>query len=367
MNLKTLYISAAVLAVLALAINWAAAPDKAPPLDPRVGNSLLSEAALENLDTILVEGDGQTVTIRRDAETNRWLVAERHDLPASFSKLSGQIKTLVDTNLQKVATNKAERAAGLGFDNPSAIRLKSADDQTILALEIGRSAENGRQFVRFAGEDKVFQADAALTLDTDPESWLDKKLVSIEQDKVTSLGFAFANGETLKASRLNKDTPWIAEGDLPEGNQLDQDALNRAANRLAGLTFTKTTEPAAAEPAQEHSHKISVTTTDGKEYAFTIGRTPEVKAMKEHEVENDQGEKTTELREEVETPAGPVYVSVASANADDPINGYAPNVAFEASAFQFTSLPDSRAKLLKDAPPPPAKPAEPEAEVAPAE
>ena len=75
---------------------------------------------------------------------------------------------------------------------------------------------------------------------------------------------------------------------------------------------------------------------------------------------NENGEKTSSMEEQVETPAGPVYLFITSAKETDPINRYMDLAAFEIAEYHFTSLPSGLDDLLKDAPPEKPTPPEPQ-------
>ena len=84
-----------------------------------------------------------------------------------------------------------------------------------------------------------------------------------------------------------------------------------------------------------------------------------MKIEKEVEKEDENGEKTTEMEEEVVTPEGPVYFFISSSDAGDPVNEYMRRSAFEVSSYQFTSLPESLDDLISDAPEPVEEPPAP--------
>ena len=93
--------------------------------------------------------------------------------------------------------------------------------------------------------------------------------------------------------------------------------------------------------AKENSHQFTLKLSNGDSYNYSIGRQPEVKIEKEVQKEGENGETTTEMEEEVVTPEGPVYYFITSSDGEDPVNAYMDRAAFEASSYQFTSLPDS--------------------------
>lgn len=353
MNLKNLYISAGVLAVLAIIVSFLKNSNNAPLLDERVGTSLVEAAALRDTAKLVVEADGQTLTFNQDLDKKRWTLAEKHGLPVSASQMSALVDTIVEAKLQRFVSKNPERIATYGYDISPKIRFLGADGSEIVALDLGKKTDNGRQFVRYAGEEKAFLATATFNVNSSLDSWLEKTLVSFEADDVTSIEATLQSDESLSAQRDSSDADWSSD-DLPEGKILNQSSVGQIASRFAGLTFTATAETNDANviAAKENSHQFALGLSDGRRYAFTIGRQPEVKIEKEVEKEDENGEKTTETEEEIVTPEGPVYFFVSADDANDPINGYMANSAFEASSYQYTSLPNALEDLLTDAPEP---------------
>ena len=179
-----------------------------------------------------------------------------------------------------------------------------------------------------------------------------KKLVDFEADDVTAIE-PRSRMATKSTSRGNADSDWES-ATLPEGKILNQSSIGQIASRLSDLTFTATAEidDENVVAAKENSHKFTLKLNNGDSYEYSIGRQPEVKVEKEVQKEGENGETTTEVEEEVVTPEGPVYYFITSSNSEDPVNAYMDRAAFEASSYQFTSLPDTLDKLLSDAPDP---------------
>ena len=353
MNLKNLYISAGVLAVLAVIVSFLKNSSNAPLLDERVGTNLVERAALVDTAKLIVEADGQTLTFNQNLDKKQWTLEEKYDLPVSPSRISEVVDAVIDAKLQRFVSENPERIATYGYDSNPSIRFLASDGSEIVSLDLGKKTDNGRQFVRYAGEDKAFLATTTFNVNSGLDSWLEKTLVSFEADDVTSIEATLQNGESFNAQRDNGDSDWSSD-DLPEGKILNQSSVGQIASRFAGLTFTATaeTDDANVVAAKENSHQFALGLSDGRRYSFAIGRQPEVKIEKEVEKEGENGEKTTETEEEIVTPEGPVYFFVSADDASDPINGYMAKSAFEASSYQYTSLPDALESLLSDAPEP---------------
>ena len=71
MNLKNLYISAGVLAILAIITSYLNSSNNAPLLDERVGSTVVDESLLRNAAKAIVTDDDQTLTLIADSANNR--------------------------------------------------------------------------------------------------------------------------------------------------------------------------------------------------------------------------------------------------------------------------------------------------------
>ncbi|OUW19635.1 MAG: hypothetical protein CBD18_00505 [Opitutales bacterium TMED158] len=353
MNIKNLYITAGVLAILALIVSFLKNSSSAPLLDERVGTNLVDETALRDTAKLVVDADGQTLTFNQNLEAKQWTLEEKHDLPVSPSRISELVDAVVEAKLQRFVSENPEKIATYGFEASPQIRFLGSDGSEIVSLDLGKKTENGRQFVRYAGEEKAFLSTTTFNVNSGLDSWLEKSLVAFEADEVTSIEATLQSGESIAVQRDNGDSDWTSDA-LPEGKILNQRSVGQIASRFAGLSFSATadTDDANVLAAKENSHRFALGLSDGRSYAFTIGRQPEVTIEKQVEKEGENGETTTETEEEVVTPEGPVYFFIEAGDASDPINGYMAQSAFEASSYQYTSLPDTLDALLSDAPEP---------------
>ena len=353
MNLKNLYTSAAILAVIAIIVSFLTSRDNTVLADERIGSPIITDKGFLGTTKVTLESNGESVSISLDPASKQWVVDERYKMPANFDNLRRQIQTITGARLQRLVSEKTERFEELGFSTKEGYTFEDASGKPLLALELGRTAENGRQLVKFAGEDKVFLSTAAFSINANPDSWLVKELVEYEDSAVRKIALTLQNGESLEVQRADSASNWTA-ANLPEGKELNQSAVGQIISRLTGLSFTATADLGDEEvvAAKANGHAITLTLEDGTAYAYQIGRRPEVKVMKEVETEGENGEKSTTMEEEVETPAGKVYYSVNSSKVIDPVNGYMSKTAFEVSSYSFTSLPESLDGLLQDKPVP---------------
>ncbi|EDY83901.1 hypothetical protein VDG1235_3528 [Verrucomicrobiia bacterium DG1235] len=357
MNLKILSISTLVLAVLATITYFVKNADNSAPQDPRVGQAIIANEALNSVTTFEMISGNESMTFVKDDASAQWLLQEQYNLPANAKQIADLITQLKDAKLERVASTNPARIADFGF-GIDYINLLNANGDSVLSLDLGRETDSGKQLVRYGQENVAFIANDAFTVNGDPTSWLDKTLLEISRDDIRSAAFTLPDGQTLAVSRESDTADWTTSDPLPAGKQLDQGAITRALNRFAKVSFTSLadlTDPEALA-AKANSRSLSLTLADSSSYDITLGRRPEVRVMKDVETTNDAGETVTEQREDVETPAGPVFISIKSAKTDDPINEYMTRTAYQAGAFLFTNMPQTLDSLLADAPEPEPEP-----------
>ena len=354
MNIKNLYISAGVLAVFAIATSLFKRSDSAPLLDDRVGTALVDPTALRDTVKIVIEMEDETLSFANQGKSNLWVLESRFDLPTSYDRISEFAQNVSEAKLQRLVSENPDRIAKLGFETGERIRFVDKLGNDIVAFQLGKETENGRQFMRYEGEEKAFLVDTTFFINSSLDSWLEKKLVDFEADDVTAIEATLQNGDQINVIRGNADSEWETGDALPEGKILNQSSIGQIASRLSDLTFTATAEidDENVVAAKENSHQFTLKLNSGNSYEYSIGRQPEVKIEKELRKEGENGETTAEIEEEVLTPEGPVYYFITSSESEDPVNAYMARAAFEASSYQFTSLPDTLDKLLSEAPEP---------------
>ena len=351
MNLKQLYLLTGILTIAAIITYFIKNADASLPPDKRIGEPIVSNEAFQGVNRIVIHGDDGTFTLTREAAGEKWRMEERYGLPVSNATLGRVATSLAEETLERLVSANPDRIAELGF-GARGIAFHKSEGEPAVHVQLGKTSDTGKQLVKYAGEDKAFLASGQVNLDADPIAWLDKTLVTFERDAIRSVEITFPDGSSLAVSRDGTDVDWTARGDLPENKELDQDAITRAATRFANLTFTGLTGTDDAEftEAMDNAQRYVLTLEDGTSYTFEIGRRPEVKITKEVEATDAEGNPTTETEEEVETPAGPVFVRIQSSDPKARINEYMQTAAFEVGSYHYTSLPQSLDALLQDAP-----------------
>lgn len=392
MKLKSLLIVVIALAVVSIAAHFLTQPKSAPVADSRVGQPLIASSIIEQAHSFRLNENGKVVTLNKGSD-QVWRIAEYHDFPADFAKLSRLVSDLTGAKLERLVTQNPERIQTLDFRDAGLAFLDASKKET-WAVKLGRTAEGGGRFVRFGDENKAFLTRLNTYLDVEPKSWADATLLALKSDEIAQVEVSFPDGSTpLLASRAKKEDAFHTET-APAGKRLRNDRILSLIGSVGTLRFSESNDPtdANATAAKAAARSVKFTTFDGKAYTVAIGRKPEQKVIKAPEAKKDGStgpaalgnlaalnpskEKPDETKsgteekpadstgpaqvaETTETiPAGPVFVFVTAPETATSLNLLMQKRAFQVYESTFTGLPAARSDLFEDVPiaPPAATP-----------
>ncbi len=363
MKLKSLVIVIAILAAASAAVYFSNRPAAAAADDARVGQPLVAAATAGSAAKLRLSEGGKTVTLVRQSD-GAWRDASYFDFPADFSKLSGFINDLTSAKISRLVTTNPVRLARLEFKD-SKIDLLDGSDKVLWTVTLGKTADaGGGRFVRFGDEPQAYLATLNAWLDVDPKNWADATLLTLKPEDVAKVELHFETGGPIAATRANKDAAWTAEH-APAGQKLKADKIASLLTSLSGLRFSESSDlkdPQAAI-ARAHARTFTLTRFDGASYTVTLGRKPEVKKLKTPTAPAALPKSTEPAPKEPKlpepeydtTPAGPVFVWIASSDGKAPVNALMAKRAFQIDEYAFTNLPQKSDELFEAAAPAPKK------------
>lgn len=359
MNLKTLSISVLILAILSGIVAWLNRPVTATATDPRVGSSLLADVSANDVDTIALSSNGNTVELQRDNATAAWRVASYHNLPADESKLRRLVQELAEATIDRVVTRNPERAARLQLGEATVALTANGSTTT---LNFGKTAERGGRYLQYddRSDAPVYLTPASTYLDTTAKNWASSALTAFEAADIKRIEVGFVDEPSLTVSRASADAAWTAEN-LSETQRLREQPITSMLNQLSTLRFTDTASPDHTDviAAQNHSRTLALTTFNDEIINITVGRKPEEvlppEAPETEEATTETAETEAPLEDLTETiPAGPVYVAFDAPTPLAPLIDSQDQLAFEIAEYVFNNLPTDRAVLVEEIPAPPA-------------
>jgi Domain of unknown function (DUF4340) len=250
---KTLTILLITLAVVAGAgVLLLRSKSSAPP-DESIGAPLFQNLPVNDIAAIQMKSAQASAALAR--KDDRWVVEDRHDYPADFSRLTEMIRQLKALKVGRRFEAAEEILKRLGLMDPAdpsageeekafRVLLKDKDGTVLADIRLGkpRISEDERQFpdgqyVRIGEDPTVFLVDRALSAySAEPTSWLDRKLTEVQAAEVKKISCTDTRGKVLYAferSESEEDLSPLVK--IPKGRDLDKGSLNRVAGGLSSL------------------------------------------------------------------------------------------------------------------------------------
>lgn len=307
MNAKLL-ITALIVGLIAWFTQMANQPDSRKSSDVKLLTEVIK---LDTIQSIGMKNPAGEETVLKDAGNGKWVVGNRHDYPANLKEVSRLITDLTTTRVlhafnaneaTQVRLGLVEPPADLEKDEPkpdapkdehghdaakdpakkkfaSVIRFGTKDGEKKLLLANsdaetdrgGLSASAGMN-VRFADKTEVYRLSKSTWVTYDPVSWLEKELVSIDQDLVKSVAVGEGSTSPVTIHRADKGAAWQIDG-IAADEQVNVSEAGRMAGSLASLRLNDVLPKAEADAkkALAGSTKVTFDLFDGRTYDVTMG------------------------------------------------------------------------------------------------
>jgi hypothetical protein len=244
------------------------------PSDGPIGAPLLQDLRVNDITAVqLKSAQGSAALTRKD---DRWVVEDRHDYPADFSKLSQMVRQLKDLKVGRQFEGSEEILKRLELTDPGdlsagegqgglRVLLKDKGGAVLADIRLGKLRVPGDerglpdgQYVRMGDDSSVFLVDRALNgYSSDPASWLEKKLIEVPAADVKRISCTNAKGDVLYAferTELGKDFAPLVQ--IPKARDLDRGSLKRVSGGLSSLRLED-----VAEGGQGFDEKASLVLT----------------------------------------------------------------------------------------------------------
>ncbi len=153
------------------------------------GQKLLPNLDPDKVAAIVVRQGERTATLRRQGE--RYAVAEVHGYRARNDAVNRVLRDLLELGLEQEVGSGAELAAELELepvtDSTVEVTLDDQVGKRMVGLRVGKGIEDGAgRYVRLLGDEKapIYLTSGAVSISSDPETYLDQEIVSVERDRV---------------------------------------------------------------------------------------------------------------------------------------------------------------------------------------
>ncbi len=214
---------------LAFVLLTVAAPPKT-----QVGPLLGSSFAADKVTAITItDSDGKTVQLAHDSGS--WTLPVAGGYPADDAKVSNLLDTLAGLQANGlVATSESSyKRLKVGPDDYQAkIDLKVSGGGTTTLL-VGSSPSYGSTHLRVDGDKGVYLSHTLKASDarTDPSTWIDPQVLSLDPANVTKLEVNDAQGDFV----FRKDASGWSMAGLGAGDTFDPSTVATAVSRIATL------------------------------------------------------------------------------------------------------------------------------------
>lgn len=197
---------------------------------------------------------------------NGWTVGEQGNYPADTGKLRGLLLDLANTKLLQSKTSKAEHYGELGVEDMAGKQAKGL----LIRLEglvepaniiVGQASNHGGSFVRRPEQAQSWLTSMRLTVDRDPQHWLNPVLTDIAAQRIAEVGLTAADGKTLRVFKNKAEDSSFLVADLPQGRELMSPTI--ADPLAAALSNLQLEEVMPASPIPQHASKARYRSFDG--------------------------------------------------------------------------------------------------------
>jgi Domain of unknown function (DUF4340) len=196
----------------------------------------------------------------------QWTVAERGDYPADVAKLRKMLLTLGDAKIVEEKTSNPANFSIIGVEDPTKpgatgteITVSAKDGKH--AVIVGKPVGNGN-FARRGGENQSFIVEPAISVEAEPRSWIDSRLIEVPGASIQSVEIKPPAGAGYTVHRLKPNEDGFSLDGAPSGRKpADSRALAPSATMLAGLTAEDVA--AASSVDFSKSSEAIVTLADG--------------------------------------------------------------------------------------------------------
>jgi len=211
------------------------------------------EGALNTVNEVrLTKADKSQITLKkRDAD---WVVVER-DYPADSGRVRKLLLDLAKLKSIEEKTSTPANYPALGVEDlatPKATGtlVEAVTPEKTFALIVGKPSGMKTGYVRVSDAKASVLAEPQLTLDVEPQRWVERTIIDIPQERVQEVAVAPTGSPAYVAKRETREQTDFVVPALPKGRTLESPtAANASAGGLAALSLDDIRKAGAAAPA----------------------------------------------------------------------------------------------------------------------
>lgn len=301
--------------------------------------SLVPESILAQASGLRLSANGHTVTLLPDASSG-WAVGELEGMRADSSRLRSITTFLNEGKLERYIADSEAKATQLGIGDPT-ITLLDAEGNALGGLHVGDAAQAGGRFVQRVGETEIYRTSASITLQSDPQNWVDKRLFRATPEAVQSVNIQLHSSDTppVTAHRSEGESPVFQWQDATDSHTFDATRLESNLRSLLNLRFIRlhrATEVSDLEQLRSRATRYAITfASEASEDTSGAPETLSVYIAQRPAPEPESGQ---------DAPAQPssspafLWIEAASGSSDALTHPDPSDWIFEFSSFTYDNL-----------------------------
>jgi hypothetical protein len=257
-----------------------------------LGTYLLKGLPVNEIASISIESPEKSVSLA--TVSGRWVVKDRFDYPADFSKIADFVRKLKNAKIGRRFESSKDTLKRLSLKSPedrgaaetekgSQIQMQDKSGKLLAHVLLGKIRRSGGersfpdgQYVRLGNDPTIYLIDIHFAhLQKDPSDWLEKTPVKVEANEVKKISCLSADGKTIRFrfERPEKGKDLEPEA-LPAHQKVDTSALNRLARALSSLGIKDVTDPSddSASTELKRSNRLEYHMFNGMTYRVYPGK-----------------------------------------------------------------------------------------------
>lgn len=210
----------------------------------------------EDVATISIRADGQTIAFARDGES--WVMTDPVSFPAERNRVDGLLRSLASVELGALVTENRDRhdVYFVGDSTGLAISLTTKTGRSSTYYLGGKAVGQRGDYLRVSGDPRVFKLASRVFVASDPELWRDKQIVPA----------AAGSAQTVAVRRpeasysLSSDGGWSFD----DGGAADSAKVAQFISRYANLRADAFLDSLDAEAVRANaSYEVTLATPGG--------------------------------------------------------------------------------------------------------
>ena len=203
-------------------------------------------------DSSEIEGVSGAEQFTIALEDNRWVVREKSDYPASLDDVHQLLVGTAQLRRLEQKTSNPDLYPKLGLEGEAAegttslkLTVRETDGDALAELIIGNTrpgksdASLNEYYVRVPDDSEAWLVQGKLPSHRTANDWLDKELLTLDQERVREARIIHPDGEEVIVRRDNPSINDYELAGLPEGEEIESTyAVNRIATALTNVSLS---------------------------------------------------------------------------------------------------------------------------------